>query len=364
MQANATSTTTDVTTSLEGGRNLVLCLDGTSNEPETGMTNVARLFEIAAKDEYQRVFYHPGVGTMGARGATTQVGQALTRLAGLALGYGVQANIEEAYRFLVREYTPGARIYIFGFSRGAYTARALAGLLRTVGLLRPEAENLVPYAMKLYSRGGAGRTSDRDREAERRYWALREHFDDSFGNPDFPNRFAPQVHYLGVWDSVKSVGWLNLKARWVQARWPFTRNIANVAHARHALALDEWRRHFEAYRFAVEATNDPKRDLREMWFRGVHSDIGGTYPDDHRLADIALRWVLDEAIDLGLRFDPDAYEAHVTVPRGVALPAEFARGAIHTHPAVWRLIGWSRRQPLPTDAVHPSVAERDAGTAA
>ncbi|MFN8638042.1 MAG: DUF2235 domain-containing protein [Dehalococcoidia bacterium] len=186
MQADATS---EAPIEAASGRNLVLCLDGTSNEPETGMTNVARLFEIAVKDDQQRVFYHPGVGTMGARSATTQTGKALTRLAGLAIGYGVQDNIEEAYRFLVREYVAGDRIYIFGFSRGAYTARALAGLLRTVGLLRPEAENLVRPQALLAGRGGtagsAGTAGTRDRDSERAYWRLREHFDDSFGNPAF-----------------------------------------------------------------------------------------------------------------------------------------------------------------------------------
>jgi uncharacterized protein (DUF2235 family) len=103
------------------GRNLVVCLDGTTNEPESGFTNVARMFDVAKKDAGQLVYYDPGVGTMGARAAVTQTGKALTRVAGMVAGYGIHDNIEEAYTWLAR-HQPGDRIYVFGFSRGAYTA--------------------------------------------------------------------------------------------------------------------------------------------------------------------------------------------------------------------------------------------------
>jgi uncharacterized protein (DUF2235 family) len=112
-------------------RNLVVCLDGTSNEPETGATNVARIYDLSIKDADQLVYYDPGVGTMGARSATTPVGQALTRAAGLVVGYGVRDNIAEAYTWLMNHYRAGDRVMVFGFSRGAYTALALTGMLRT-----------------------------------------------------------------------------------------------------------------------------------------------------------------------------------------------------------------------------------------
>ena len=215
-------------------RNLVVCLDGTRNEPETGPTNVTRLYDIAVKDDRQLVYYDPGVGTMGARSATTRAGRWLTRAGGLVLGHGVRENVEEAYGFLMGAYQPGDRIFIFGFSRGAYTARALTGMLRTVGLLRPGADNLVPYAMKLYAKGGRrGQTE----AAERAFWRLRSEFTDKFGTPEFPSRFEPQVEFLGVWDTVKSVGWLNWRAQLEQARWPFTRKVSNARVVRHALAL-------------------------------------------------------------------------------------------------------------------------------
>ena len=116
---------TDPNTPPVEARRLVVCLDGTNNEPEHGATNVARIYEIATKSDNQLVYYDPGVGTMGARATVTQLGQALTRVAGLVAGYGIRDNIEEAYTWLSRQYQKGDQIYVFGFSRGAYTARAL-----------------------------------------------------------------------------------------------------------------------------------------------------------------------------------------------------------------------------------------------
>ena len=148
-------------------RNLVVCLDGTRNEPETGATNVVRLYAMALKDGTQLVYYDPGVGTMGARSATTGAGKALTRVAGLAMGHGIKDNIEEAYRWLMATYQARDQIYVVGFSRGAYTCLALTGMLRTVGLLRPGAENLVPYALKLYAQHGSDHP---DKAEDARFW--------------------------------------------------------------------------------------------------------------------------------------------------------------------------------------------------
>ena len=171
----------------------MICLDGTSNEPESGTTNVARTYAIAAKHAGQLVYYDPGVGTMGARGAVTRIGQTSTRVAGLVVGFGVKDNIQEAYDWLSAHYQRDDRIFVFGFSRGAYTARALTGMLRTVGLLRPGADNLTPYAIKLYTKRGPD-----DATPEQRHGVLpaARLFNDRFGNPDFPNPFNPHVHQV------------------------------------------------------------------------------------------------------------------------------------------------------------------------
>jgi uncharacterized protein (DUF2235 family) len=345
-------------------RNLVVCLDGTSNEPESGTTNVARTYAVAAKSEEQVVYYDPGVGTMGARGAVTRLGQKATRVAGLVVGYGVKDNIEEAYDWLSAQYRDGDRILVFGFSRGAYTARALTGMLRTVGLLRPGADNLAPYALKLYAQSGG---QDPSPDQEKEFWKFRRDFTDRFGNPEFPNPFDPhrrQVHFLGVWDTVKTIGWLNWKAQFEQARWPFTRRITNVGTARHAMALDERRRPYPVYRFDPTIVRESDGRYVEQWFAGVHSDVGGQYLDDHRLSDIAFAWMLDEARTSGLQVDEKAYRKHVGVPLGTPLPEDGVLGKVHDNGRVWSLLGgWKARQVLPGDLVHPSVHAKVAASA-
>ncbi|WP_207891447.1 DUF2235 domain-containing protein [Nocardioides jejuensis] len=337
----------------------MICLDGTSNEPEHGSTNVARIYAAAAKSDDQLAYYDPGVGTMGARGAVTALGRDATRVAGLVVGFGVKENVEEAYTFLMQHYQRDDRIFVFGFSRGAYTARALTGMLRTVGLLRPGAENLVPYALKLYAQSGTEHPSPAEEKA---FWKVRSDFTERFGNPEFPNPFDPhrdQVHFLGVWDTVKSVGWLNAKARWEEAKWPFTRRITNVGTARHALAIDERRRPFTEYRFDKDVVAEHPDRYVEMWFAGVHSDVGGVFGDDHRLSDLAFAWMADEAREAGLVVDGAAYKHALGVRPGEALPDDLPLGRIHRNSGIWVLAGgWRTRPVLPGDHVHPSVQER------
>jgi uncharacterized protein (DUF2235 family) len=342
-------------------RNLVLCLDGTSNEPETDVTNVARLFDLAIKDGDQLVYYDPGVGTMGARSAVSPIGKALTRVAGLVMGYGVRENISDAYLWLMANYRAGDPIYVFGFSRGAYTALALAGMLRTVGLLSPGAENLVPYALKLYARNTSRDVSESD---DKKYWDTRGEFGRKFGNPDFV-RFAKNIAFLGLWDTVKSVGWLNARAKFEQAHWPFTRNVKNVAAGRLAIAIDENRRPFASYSFDRKQVAERPDDLKEVWFAGVHSDVGGQYAD-HRLSDIALGWMTDEAEAAGLRIDANRYQKLLGVRPGEPLPASYAiEGAIHHHGFPWFVagLGWRARTLTSADVLHPSVQQRIDGTA-
>jgi uncharacterized protein (DUF2235 family) len=316
---------------------------------------------MAVKDDTQLAYYDPGVGTMGARSAATRVGKAITQVAGLVFGHGIKDNIEEAYHWLMENFEAGDRIFIVGFSRGAYTSLALAGMLRTVGLLRPGAHNLVPYALKLYAQHGKERPTKAD---DAKFWGVRDHFNTQFGNPEFPNRFAPQVTFLGLWDTVKSVGWLNARARFEQAQWPFTRVVTNVVNGRLALAIDENRRPYGEYRF--DPNEVAKRPgLREVWFAGVHSDVGGQFPDDHKLSDIALGWMADEAVAAGLRVDEPTYQKLVGVPPGTPLPPAYPLGKIHTNSLWWAVagFGWHHRTIRQDDHVHPSVRQRIKDTA-
>jgi uncharacterized protein (DUF2235 family) len=344
------------------GRNLLLCLDGTNNEPETGATNVVRLYDLAIKDENQLVYYDPGVGTMGARSATSAMGKALTRVTGLAVGSGIRANIEDAYLWLMRHYQQDDRIFIVGFSRGAYTSVALAGMLNTVGLLRPGADNLIPYAMDLYAA-----SSDPDKkqseEEKRKYWDLRDDFRAKFGNPAFPGPFKTNIRFAGLWDTVKSVGWLNAKARYEQAHWPFTHKLSNVEIARLGLAIDEKRAPYAAYRFDDERVAKYPDRYQQVWFAGVHSDVGGQYPDDHRLSDIALGWMAHEASLTGLRIDETRHKDVLGVGIGEPLPTSYAvEGRIHPNSKAWWLAGpgWRPRKVRlqAGDQLHSSVQAR------
>ena len=312
-------------------KNVVVCFDGTGNQLKaTGNTNVVRLFELLDLSDSSRqiAYYDPGVGTFSHPGAWTPVARRVSRVMGLALGSGLQANISEAYLFLMRNWEPGDRIYVFGFSRGAYTARALCGLLHKVGLLRPGAENLVPYAVAAYSR----RHADFD---------LLDRFAALFSwRPDA--RASVPVQLLGIWDSVKAAGYL----RW-ELKLPYTRELPNVVEVRHAVSIDEKRRPYGEY-----LLDEQRPQGEEVWFAGVHSDVGGTFEDDPRLSTIALRWVATAASEAGLLLDDDAFD------RECAVTSEHAAGTVHRMGRVWALLTYRRRR-LPHRAlVHSSVAVR------
>ena len=106
-------------------KNIVICCDGTGNEFGQQNSNVVKLYKMLVCNADQVAYYHPGVGTMGARNALTRIGKWWTRVVGLAFGYGISDNVADAYQFLMRTFEEGDRVYVFGFSRGAYTARAL-----------------------------------------------------------------------------------------------------------------------------------------------------------------------------------------------------------------------------------------------
>ena len=127
-------------------KNLVVCCDGTGNEIEEDQSNVLKLYRVLKKSAEQRVFYEPGIGTMGADNQWTRLKQGVEKIAGLALGYGLDRDVLNAYEFLVKNYMPGDAIFLFGFSRGAYTARVLAGFINTLGLLTPDQINLSGFA--------------------------------------------------------------------------------------------------------------------------------------------------------------------------------------------------------------------------
>jgi len=139
--------------SAELGKNIVICCDGTGNEFGDSNSNVVKLYGALIVDGRQQVgYYHPGVGTMGAPTARNKISKLWSIGTGLAFGAGLLDNVSDAYRYLMDCYEDGDRVFLFGFSRGAYTARALAGVLHMFGLLCPGNHALIPYIIRLYAK--------------------------------------------------------------------------------------------------------------------------------------------------------------------------------------------------------------------
>ena len=146
-------------------KNLVICCDGTGNEISENISNVLKLYRCLRKTEKtsprQMVFYDPGVGTVTEPTTWHRLKSNINLVLGLATGYGLDDNVLSAYGFLVEHYAPGDRIYLFGFSRGAYTVRVLAGLIHKIGLIRPEQANLAGSGLIAYKQySGKGRGND------------------------------------------------------------------------------------------------------------------------------------------------------------------------------------------------------------
>jgi uncharacterized protein (DUF2235 family) len=267
-------------------RNLVICCDGTANEFSTDRTNVLKLAFAADKDqESQLVYYHPGIGTMAPAGLFTAIGQWTARMAGKAFGYGLKSDLRDVYAFIMNHYHEGDRLYIFGFSRGAYTARAVTALLHGYGLLGPGNDALVPYAIRLLWKANKAKT-----DAQRAvYFGLAQQFRASLSVG------AIKPHFLGIWDTVSSVGWIANPLS-----LPYTHSLPDLETVRHAVSIDERRAFFRTNLIAL----DPNRDMQEVWFPGVHCDVGGGYAEDESgLSKLALEWMICEAAAAGMEFD-------------------------------------------------------------
>jgi uncharacterized protein (DUF2235 family) len=267
---------------------------------------------------------------------------------GLASGYGLRTNLAEAYTYLMQTYRPDDRVFLFGFSRGAYTARALCGMTHRAGLLRPGAENLVPYAVNVYARS--------KREWDEGDWVQIDKFASVFSVEAGRGRSLP-VHFVGIWDSVKAAGIL----RW-NLKWPYTRQLSNAATVRHAVSIDERRRPYREY--LVQAREEGP-NMREVWFAGTHSDVGGSFEDDRRLGDITLQWMAEHAVACGLIVDRTA----LAEARAVSIDHALGKQAGW----IWALLTYRRRairrRPHPSerqgeDAADAGIQPEVAGRAA
>jgi uncharacterized protein (DUF2235 family) len=292
-------------------KRLVVCFDGTWNSPQDGAddvdeidkgaeTNVIRLYRSILGDDTRDIrrgtprrrpavetvkWYDQGVGAKWYE-----------HIRGGAFGYGLSRNIREGYKFLVDHYTAGCDIYIFGFSRGAYTARSLVGLIRNVGLLKkqfarkadPDANPILMDGYQIYrARDGSADT------------ALAKDFRDRYSHVNV------KVKVLGVWDTVGALGIpVKVAEKWNVEHYQFhdTKLSGIVENAFHAVAIDE---HRDNYKATLWDPPKATQRIEQVWFPGAHSDVGGGYPAQP-LSDVALHWMQSRAkLDgQGLEIDP------------------------------------------------------------
>lgn len=334
-------------------KRIILCCDGTWNRADQSSngtlcpTNVVRIaFRIAKRsddDTRQIVYYSQGVGT----------GNSLDRFTGGAFGSGVVDNIFDAYRFMVANYEKGDEIYLFGFSRGAFTARSIAGMIRKCGILCREHASRYVKAVELY------RSDD----------GPDEEIPSEFRGSCSVNGEEPiPIHFIGVWDTVGALGIpLGMLRKITRSRHQFhdTELSGSVKNAYHALAIDERRPPFQPTLW--EYKPKPGQVVEQVWFPGVHTNVGGGYPDQS-LADISLGWMIAKAKAAGLAFDPNVEKAHPLNPDPEGKIYQSKKGVYRFMRGYNRVIGLSEERSRdegttvtgndPTQSVDQSALDR------
>jgi len=330
-------------------RNLILCFDGTGDQFDADNSNIVEFFSMLKRDDRSRqlVYYQAGIGTYTIPQIAKPWTAKFQKTMDMMIGIHLDAHIMGGYEFLMQNFQAGDKIFIFGFSRGAYTARALAGMIHKIGLLPPCNHQQVPFAYKMYTR--------EDEEG----WNQSNQFKKTFS-------IDVDIEFVGVWDTVGSVGL-------IPRRLPFTKSNSHIRYFRHAISLDECRARFKVNLWNRPSEEDQKKgvqkgtmprhhtgpihpgdtiksaksgksgkslndlerqytdyekptDIEEVWFAGAHCDIGGgsvANATRHNLARIPLRWMIRQCFILktGILFhknmfksiglDPDTLYPHV-----------------------------------------------------
>lgn len=318
---------------MANSKRIIICCDGTWNEPDEIPTNVTKMVRsikpVAADGMHQVVFYDQGVGTGGR----------IDKFIGGAFGSGLEKNVLDCYRFLVHNYKLGDEIYCFGFSRGAYTARAFVGLINAVGLLDKDHLDQMKKVYQYYR-------TDPDKRPQENY----------------ESNYRPDIYMLGVFDTVGALGAPTPLIGKLTRGWVgfFNTQICSlVKYAFHALALDERRAPFSPDLWTGSLDED--QYMEQCWFAGAHSDIGGGY-SECGLSDITLDWMVSKARRLGLEFNqhyldtqlkPDLHmQPHDSFSLAFKLLAKVKQGE-----QLRRIYGESDATPINV-SVHDSVYQR------
>lgn len=300
-------------------KNIAFCADGTWDNSAKN-TNVYKLFKSLTVSAGQMPFYDDGVGANG---------DPIWRLIGGAFGTGLWQKIKDGYTKIAQVYEAGDSLFLFGFSRGAYTARSLSGMISACGLpTKNFNDDLVETAFEAY------RDKD-DRQS-------------LLGKLKDCNMDAPKITMVGVWDTVGSLGIPATLGDVDPVLYGFldTGLHPNILNAYQALAIDEKRFQFPPTLWTSQPA--PGQKVEQVWFCGVHSDIGGGEPDDlpgtTALSDITLSWMMSKATALGLQIDP-AVQKQYTVP----LNPEYSLDKLHPS---WNLLnGFPRPRSIDKNAV-------------
>ena len=296
------------------GRNIILLSDGTGNSAATATkTNVWRLYKaLRLRPDKQLAAYDDGVGTSGST---------VLRALGGGVGLGLARNVRDLYTYLCEHYKDGDKVYVFGFSRGAFTARTLADMIVTCGIL----DRRQSIQTSLLSSVPLGTDAGLKASVKAAYCSYRRKHktlglaaagaaarDLYFHTPDpseLPNHGQGEVEFIGVWDTVDAVGLpvdeLSVVAdRYIAPhRFPDQKLSEYVHGAAHAIAIDDERHTFHPVLWDESSPRDQKR-IQQVWFAGMHANVGGGYPDDD-LSYIPLQWMIDQAAKAGLDFDSD-----------------------------------------------------------
>ncbi|MBS1809447.1 MAG: DUF2235 domain-containing protein [Acidobacteria bacterium] len=320
-------------------KRIVICFDGTWNKPadealpadQQVETNVRRFYEAVLNqgvDGVEQVkWYDEGVGTNW-----------YDRFIGGTTGAGLDFNILQGYKFLSETYQDGDEVYILGFSRGAYTARSLVGIVRNCGVLNDPSMFTLGMAYGIY------RTRDDSPDSLAARLFRKMH------SKDIP------IKFVGVWDTVGALGLpLDLLRNFNLKLYEFhdTQLSRIVENAYHAVAVDEHRRDYDVCLWSP--TEKPHQTIEQRWFTGAHSNVGGGY-SDRKLSDIPLAWMMEKASALGLTLTPFTSSAQNYLAALSDSYAGFLRGEYaKLHPRYYRPIC---RTQFGNEIVDESVTKR------
>ncbi|MBV9281455.1 MAG: DUF2235 domain-containing protein [Chloroflexi bacterium] len=328
-------------------KRLVVCADGTWNVPDSkdgtsicpsNVVKMALAVAPSGNGREQQIFYLKGVGT-----------GVLDHLLGGAFGWGLSRNVLDAYRFLAEQYESDDDIFLFGFSRGAYTARSVAGLIRNCGLLKREHLDQLSAAYTLYRRrDDASHPTAVESQVFRKAFA-----------------YEARIKFIGVWDTVGALGipvgipWLPVSwLHFINQRWEFhdVKLSSYVGNAYQAVAIDERRPQFMPTLWEQQP-HAQGQTMEQVWFAGVHSNVVVGYTDSG-LSDIAFLWLKDRAEGCGLVFDQE-YIRSTFKPDALGVLRDSRTGIFQLFPGAWRKIDDKAGHESNTnEAVYRSAVDR------